>query len=178
MAQFEPAFNFLMQHEDQGLTGKVTCDSGGVTRWGISQRAYPDLDIRNLTLEQAAQIYRRDYFTPVHGFDIADQRIASKLFDMAVNMGCKEAVLLLQSALNTHCQPRAALLTEDGKFGPATLAAMNAADTSLLLVGLVEVSREHYRHIAMIRPDEAKDLPDWLRRAEAIPPEVTVGATA
>lgn len=163
-----------MSHEDPGLTGKVTVDSGCVTRWGISQRAYPDLDIKNLTLDQAAAICRRDYFEPVLGFQIADQRIASKLLDMAFNMGRKEAVLLLQSALNTNCQPRSALLKEDGVMGPGTLEAVNAADTSLLLIGLVDCARYHYRHIAQARPDEARYLNGWLARAEKLPPEVTI----
>lgn len=176
-AQFQPAFDFLMQHEDPGLTGKVTVDSGGVTRWGISQRAYPSLDVRNLTLEQAAQLCRRDYFEPIHGFEIDEQRIASKLLDMAFNMGIKMAVLLLQTALNVHCQPRNDLLKEDGKMGARTLAALNAADPSLVLIGLVELSCQRYQHIAATHPTEAEDLKGWLIRAKKLPP-VSTAATA
>ena len=37
-------------------------DPGGTTNYGISQRAYPNLDIKNLTLDQAKEIYYRDYW--------------------------------------------------------------------------------------------------------------------
>lgn len=39
-------------------------DPGGLTKYGISQRSYPDLDIRNLSIEDAKEIYFRDYWTP------------------------------------------------------------------------------------------------------------------
>jgi len=178
MAYFEPAFNYLMSHEDPGLTGKVTSDSGGLTRWGISQHSYPNLDIRNLTLDEAAEICRRDFFSPMRGWQIGDQRIASKLLDMAYNMGLKTAVMILQSALNTWCQPRPALLKEDGVLGPATLIAVNNADTTLLLTGLADLSKKHYQHIAQARRDEAKDLKGWLARAAALPPECPSATSA
>jgi lysozyme family protein len=97
---------------------------------------------------------------------------------MAVNMGVKRAIMLLQSALNTYAQPRTLLLKEDGVIGPQTIIAANHADTSLLLTGLVELSREHYREIARARPDEACDLKGWLARAEKLPPECTQAVTA
>lgn len=171
MAYFEPAFDYLMQHEDPGKTGRVTSDSGGLTRWGISQKAYPELDIRNLTLEQAAAIYRRDYFQPVHGYQLGNQRIASKLLDMAVNMGVKAAVMILQVAINIHCAPRGALLVEDGMMGSRTIIAVNNADTSLLLTGMQEVSAQHYQEIARKNPSEEQYLQGWLRRASELPRE-------
>ena len=178
MAYFQAAFDFLMDHEDPHRSGVVTSDSGGLTRWGISQKSYPHLDIRNLTLEQAGQICQRDFFEPIKGWQIGDQRIASKLLDMAYNMGVRTAIMILQSALNTYCQPRTGLLTEDGVMGPQTVSAVNGADTSLLLTGLVEVSRQHYQHIAQKNPAEAKYLNGWLARAEKIPPEYTAAAGA
>jgi len=39
-------------------------DRGGETKYGISKRSYPQLDIKNLTLEQALEIYRKDYWKP------------------------------------------------------------------------------------------------------------------
>ena len=36
-------------------------DPGGETKFGISKRAYPHLDIKNLTEEHAADIYYNDY---------------------------------------------------------------------------------------------------------------------
>ena len=37
-------------------------DSGGETKYGISKKAFPNLDIKNLTEEQAISIYKKMYF--------------------------------------------------------------------------------------------------------------------
>ena len=59
-------------------------DPGGETNWGISKRAYPNLDIRNLTRDRAIQIYRRDYWDSL-GCDQFPPAIVIALFDSAVN---------------------------------------------------------------------------------------------
>lgn len=109
-------------------TGRITDhpkDPGGLTRWGISKRAYPDLDIAALTREQAAEIYRRDYWGPCHAGDIAARapRLAVALFDAAVNQGVGTAIKTLQKALGASV---------DGQWGPATAGAAQRADDRLL----------------------------------------------
>ena len=64
-------------------------DPGGLTNWGISQRAYPDLDIRELTREEAIAIYHRDYWLPIP--DTLPDAMRWMLFDCAVNHGLKVA---------------------------------------------------------------------------------------
>ena len=55
--------------EEGGLSDHQQ-DPGGLTKYGISRRAYPDLDIRRLTMDDVIEIYRRDYWNPVHGTDL------------------------------------------------------------------------------------------------------------
>ena len=69
-------------------------DSGGATKFGISQKAYPDISIEALTEEQASAIYYRDYWIPLHCDDY-EQRLALSIFDTGVNQG----VFLAQSIL-------------------------------------------------------------------------------
>lgn len=57
MTDFERSLAFTLKWE-----GGLTTDSGGLTKYGISQNSYPDLDIANLTLEQVKEIYKRDYW--------------------------------------------------------------------------------------------------------------------
>ncbi len=49
-----------------GGLNNVASDRGGLTKYGISQRAYPNLDIKNLTLSKALSLYHRDYWRAMH----------------------------------------------------------------------------------------------------------------
>ena len=39
-------------------------DKGGQTKYGISKRAHPDVEIKDLTVEDAISIYREHYWKP------------------------------------------------------------------------------------------------------------------
>jgi lysozyme family protein len=81
---FDRSITFVLQSE-----GGYTCDPddpGGETRWGISKRAYPDLDIKALTMEQAKEIYLRDYWQKA-GCDALPWPLDLIVFDAAVNQG-------------------------------------------------------------------------------------------
>lgn len=58
--KFERAFSCVLQNE--GVYVNDPSDSGGETKYGISKRSYPNLDIKNLTLEEAKKIYFCDYW--------------------------------------------------------------------------------------------------------------------
>ena len=65
-------------------------DPGGETKYGISKRAYPQEDIKNLTRERAEFLYKRDYWDPLD-LDKYPQDKAIVLFNVAVNMGKERA---------------------------------------------------------------------------------------
>jgi lysozyme family protein len=106
MSEFSPAFDFVMQHEDASRSGRVTEDAGGRTRFGIAQRFHPDLPETFFTgpadaaLKTAEAILRRDYWQPMRLSVLRDQKLANKLFDMAVNMGIHQAAIYAQCAVN------------------------------------------------------------------------------
>lgn len=60
---FERALEFVLQWEGGYVNDPH--DAGGETNFGISKRYHPDLDIRNLTKEQVAEIYRKEYWLRV-----------------------------------------------------------------------------------------------------------------
>ena len=94
-------------------------DPGGETRYGISKRAHPDVDIKALTLDQAKAIYRRDYWTPAYCDDMPE-RIGHLVFDCAVHHGVTVAIKLLQRALR---------VADDGVYGVVTRGQLLARDT-------------------------------------------------
>jgi len=92
--------------------------------------------------------------------DVTSQPIASKLFDMAFNMGLHQAIVYCQRILG---------LQEDGFFGPVTLSAVNGCDPTKLMNGLVTESISHYLGCIKKDPTQEKYRKGWLRRATSKP---------
>ncbi len=83
-SNFKSALEFSLRWE--GVYSNDTSDPGGETKYGISKRSYPDLDIVNLTLDDASKIYKRDYWDKME-CDKYEAGLAIVLFDSAVNCG-------------------------------------------------------------------------------------------
>lgn len=125
-ADFDVAFERLVGHEggfqnhrnDRGnwTTGIVGQGELRGTKYGITAMTYPHLDIRNLTLEDAKHIYRKDFWTPLAA-DELDGRVSFNLFDAAVHHGQARAIQMLQQVVE---------VADDGHMGPITLEATNA----------------------------------------------------
>lgn len=170
MANFEEALTFVLRNEDPHLSGVVTEDSGGRTRFGIAERFHPELGDSfyaappESALESAREIYRSEYWRAMRGNEIDDQRVATKLLDMAVNMGVRQAVVLCQRAVNAGVPVQ---LVEDGILGEQTLAAVNRCDSETLLVHLRDGCAAFYQHVAAVRPEAQRYLRGWLTRARA-----------
>jgi lysozyme family protein len=101
VTDFDRAFRFLIGEEGGYVNDPA--DPGGETKFGISKRAYPHIDIKTLTLEQAKTIYRRDYWAPLQ-LDVRPWGPALCLFDCAVNQGVSRARALL-AQVATSSQP-------------------------------------------------------------------------
>lgn len=83
-ANFDRAFVVVVGIEGGYVNDPA--DPGGETKFGISKRRYPDLNIAALTLDQAKAIYLRDYWNS-HGLDALEYGKALLVFDCAVNGG-------------------------------------------------------------------------------------------
>jgi lysozyme family protein len=192
MADFKQAFAHTLRFEDSTLSGEVTVDAGGRTRFGIAERFHPELSDSffcgdtDEALAEAERIEESEYWRPLSLAGVLGQDVANKVFDMAVNMGVRQAAVFAQRAANAlladgsadaaasvgggnaGAAPSDAMrLVEDGMIGPQTLAAINRLDPGRYLKILRELSAEFYRHIASINPVQAKNLSGWLRRAKA-----------
>jgi lysozyme family protein len=82
------------------------------TKYGISAAAFPNLDIRNLTLDDVKPIYKRKYWDAVGG-DSLPAGFDLVTWDYGVNSGPARALRDAQAVVGAAV---------DGKLGPATLA--------------------------------------------------------
>jgi len=163
MANFDQAIPIILKHEGGYVNDPH--DPGGETKYGISKRSYPQLDIKSLTEERAKEIYYKDWWDKYRYGGINDQGVATKIFDMAVNMGARQAHKLLQRAANEVMGHKN--LAEDGIIGPQTLAVVNSVDSKRLLSALRNHQANFYRELARKNSSLAKFLKGWLNRAAA-----------
>ena len=161
---YSPEFLTAVQRvlADEGGDSSNPADPGGVTRFGISARSHPGLDIATLTRDAAVKIYWREWWLRF-GFAQLPAAIAAKTFDLAVNIGAANAIECLQRALRACGLP----VTEDGVLGPATAAAAAHADPAALMAALRSELAAHYRLVAANQKCGANFLKGWLTRAYA-----------
>lgn len=157
MADFDPAVTKTLAREGGARYTETPGDTGGATKYGISKRAYPQLDIANITEQQAKDIYRADYWNAVGGDGIASQAVAENLFDTAVNMGVSRAVKLAQLVLGVE--------PADGRVGPQTLAALNGTDAARFLADYTLAKVARYINLCNKDRSQGKFLLGWLNRA-------------
>ena len=124
MSGFSSAVEFVLAHE--GGYVDHPSDPGGETKYGISKRAYPDLDIRNLSRDQAIAIYRQDYWIPCKAEQMPPG-VGLLVFDHTVNAGRASAARLLQRSIG---------VADDGVVGPITLRQVNALTPRLTVIEL------------------------------------------
>lgn len=129
-------------------------DPGGETKYGISKKAYPNVDIKNLTLDKAREIYRRDYWTACRCDDLP-QRVALAVFDGAVNMGVKTSVKILQLCVGVET---------DGVLGPVTLKAVNSHPEHRIIRNILAQRSVNYMKLILNNPTLWKFALGWMRR--------------
>jgi lysozyme family protein len=168
MADFRTAVSITMDpaheggfqalHNDKGnwTGGEVGAGELKGTKYGISAAEFPDLDIKNLTTDQAAAIYKDRYWKPLYS-QINDQLVANKLFDMGVLFGVGTAVKMLQTAMEHDLH-----VVSDGDFGPETLASVNQEQN--LLPAYKQTMLQHCINVVNNNPQEGEFVQDWIRR--------------
>jgi lysozyme family protein len=148
MDPFETAVDFVLSAEG-GLVDDGS-DPGGLTKFGISQRAYPNLNIAALTIGEATALYRKDYWN-VCSCDKLPPGIAFVVFDAAVNQGAGTSIRMLQSSLN---------VSQDGVFGPATLCAVRAQPAPSIIAEMIARRSLAYALSPLVHEDGL----GWFRR--------------
>ena len=163
MAQFEPAFEIMMANEGGYKLTNDPVDRGGQTYAGISRKAWPKwqgwhyIDRGEIPPTQMVRgFYKTNFWDVVRGDNITDNRIASSIFNFAVNSGVKIAVKLAQIVVG---------VAPDGSIGEKTLAALNASSPSIFIPNYTIAKIARYRDIVRRDRTQIKFLLGWINRS-------------
>lgn len=147
-------FNKMLKvilHNEGGYVNDPN-DSGGETNYGISKRAFPYLDIKNITIEQVGEIYYKNYYLASRADAVDNNELAMQLFDHAVNAGVSKAIKLLQ---------KCAGVVQDGIVGTITKGKVNSMD---ITNSYIKERKNFYMSIS--EGKNKKFLKGWLRRVD------------
>lgn len=166
MASVEQAIDNVLRWEDSTLSGVITEDAGGKTRFGVAERYHPELSAslfygslgRDAALKIATNIYETQYCEPLAIVDMANQDIANKVLSLGVNLGIDRVSKMLQDVLKVPV---------DGRIGPVTLVYLSQAEPLDVLAGLRAEAERFYVQIASADPSKEQYLNGWLARARA-----------
>lgn len=125
-------------------------DPGGLTKYGIDQRSHPKLDIRNLTYEQAYEVYFKEYWLK-NQCDKMGPGFGEACFDMCVNQGSKQAGRHMQRGMSPIYTGKV-----DGDIGPLTVGATNEASATHLKKILLDRDAFYYRLAGWEQNEEGK----------------------
>lgn len=156
--KFDFAIEFLFKHE--GGTNTDPLDRGGITKYGISQKQYPNMNILQLTKGQAAEIYHHDYWLS-NKCDEFPQELATVLFDTGVNCGQVSAASWLQEVLVS----KGCAMKVDGIIGGVTIGHSRRYDSYNLAMGVVAHRLERYVRLTGKHPKQLKFIRGWINRA-------------
>lgn len=191
-SDFDRAIGIILKHEG-GLANNPN-DPGGITNYGISlkfvkQDLLKDLDgdgfidgdfdhdgdvdaddIKNMTVAQAIDIYRRYWWNKFHYELIPQQDAATKVFDMSVNMGGGAAHKLVQRAANAcGIEPQ---LGVDGQLGNKSFFAIGSIEEQKLLRAICLQQKQFYDRIIVVNPKLEEFRKGWYKRAKWPFPEM------
>ncbi len=169
--RFDAAFDDLLEHE--GGYSNNPYDPGGPTNFGITQkeltRVYKQLNlpevVKSLTVDEAATYYKSQWWDKYHYEAINSLAIASKLFNMAVNMGPSAATRLIQESCNYLGYP----IRMDGILGAETFGVINQiclyGMEEDLMGDLIDNQKWYYEQLVDAKPKLEVFLKGWLNRA-------------
>lgn len=137
-------------------------DRGGPTNFGITLvtlREYRndgglvEKDIKDLTKEQAIEIYYNRYFKPFA--EIQDPWLQHLVIDTAVNNGRGRAAQWLQRACGA---------LEDGAIGPRTLSTLNSSNQRHVYYEFFQIRMRAYGALVSQNHSQAVFVAGWLNR--------------
>ncbi len=155
---FQHAIKFVLDKEgalrsDMGYVNDPN-DFGLETKAGISKRAYPNEDIKNLTIDRAIFLYHRDYWRQAYCAELPSG-VSLAVFDGAVQHGWLSSVKMLQEVMGVKT---------DGIIGPKTRSAIADMDPEWVLARLLLRRARFYGRILIKNPSQGRFFEGWHNR--------------
>ena len=152
---FDEIIEKVLEHE--GGYVDDPSDSGGETKYGISKKAYPNEDIKGLTVERAKELYKRDYWDKFK-VDELPSSIRHIYVDMCINMGGRRATKILQQSCNNKNNFD---IDVDGYIGKNTIKACKNLEVFRIRAYRVLF----YAKLVQKKPSQEKFYVGWFRRS-------------
>lgn len=131
-------------------------DPGGETKWGVSKRSYPNVDIKNLTIQGASEIYKNDFLKPLLK-DGVPESLIFQLFDFGIHSGISTAVKCLQKELGFSGKD------VDGVIGKNTIAKIKERTEASMVMGVIAARIDFMSNLS----NWSANSKGWARRMAA-----------
>lgn len=157
MASFDIAILKTLKYEGTKL---VMDTNGYYAKYGINAKYHPTVDVKNLTLDQAKDIYKKLYWSSY--FDkIPNQELVNQIFDWRVTSG-GNAIKGLQALLNSY----GIKVAIDGGLGDGTFKALMTLNLKDVLDRYVVIRKSYYYNLRVARPQEFSEnvYKSWITR--------------
>lgn len=132
----------------------IPADRGGETKYGVAQKANPDINVRNLDLAGAMEVYFRDYWYVGKCF-LLPYPVSLIHFDGCVNHGPRRAAKFLQQAVG---------VPTDSVIGNQTIDALDAMSYADAIKSISDQRVDFYNAIVRNDPSQKIFLKGWMRR--------------
>lgn len=134
-------------------------DSGGRTKYGISEKAHPEAWADgDVTEQEATRIYQKEYLDACGISTIPDTSLTHQVANFGITSGPETSVRILQQLLH---------VTVDGKIGPKTVASIRAYPSGVLfgqqVSGLAMLNLAFRDAITLYYITQAKKYPKNLK---------------
>jgi lysozyme family protein len=153
---FRKCIKIVLRNEGGSQLTNHPADPGGLTRYGICKRYYPNEDIENLTEERAIEIFYNDYWVPMNLEGIFNKNLVLQIFDFGVNAGTRRSAKMLQRLVGAW---------RDGIIGPKTRFLVNTYKGDLLS-DFKQARVDYYVSLVDKNPAMRYFIRGWLNRVD------------
>ena len=175
-SNFNYAIKIILKHEGGLVNNKY--DTGEISNFGISLRFLKhekkDInqdglidakDILILTKDLASKIYLDDWWYRYHMDSINDKIIATKMFDISINMGYSQASKILHRAMLATTHPKCPVIIKRNFISHQDNLCINTLKSERFHAEINKQCADYYIMIVKRHPTYKVFLKGWLKRA-------------